>query len=87
MDNRCSSKVDPKFLGNVEESPVDRIWCLRCGTDEFILVERARWRMRRGEGFWDVDYFCTKCDSFYGHFVRDAEVTPTFMAAIAAIQD
>ncbi|RAN79656.1 hypothetical protein B5P43_12760 [Bacillus sp. SRB_336] len=79
--------MDPKLLEKVEESPDDRIWCQGCGTDEFLLVERARWRRRHGEGLWDIDYFCTKCDSFYGHVVRDAEVTPTLMAAMSAIQN
>jgi hypothetical protein len=87
MEKRGSSEVDPNLLGKVEESPAARIWCQRCGTDEFVLVERARWRRRHGEGVWDIDYFCTNCGSFCGHVVRNAEVPRTLAAAMAAVRD
>lgn len=87
MDQSESSNVDPNLLKAVEESHADQIWCGVCGTDEFVLVEKARWRRRHGEGTWDVDYFCSKCDSFYGHVVRDAEVTPAILAALAVVRD
>ena len=86
MDKQYSSKAHSKLLEKAEESPGDRIWCEACGTDEFVLVERARWRRHHGEDFWDVDYFCTRCDTFYGHLVRDEDVTPALMAAMSAVK-
>ena len=85
MDKQLSPKVDQDLLEAVQESPAERIWCEACGTDEFVLVERARWRRRHGEGFWDVDYVCTRCDRFYGHVVRDEDLTPAVLAAMAAV--
>ncbi len=63
---------------------VDRIWCEACGTDQFVLLERALRRRRHGGGFWDVDYFCARCGNSYGHLVRDVEVTPALMRAMTA---
>ncbi|MGO4384910.1 hypothetical protein [Specibacter sp. RAF43] len=60
------------------------IWCETCGSDEFILIEKARWYRRRGEGMWDIDYTCTNCDSFYGHVVREADTTAALIAAMNA---
>lgn len=85
MDKRHLPTEQGNLLENVQETPADRIWCDVCGTDEFVLVERARWRRRHGQGFWDVDYVCTRCDRFYGHVVRDQDVTPAVLAAMAAV--
>lgn len=85
MDKQHLPTEQGNLLENVQETPADRIWCDACGTEEFILVERARWRRRHDQGFWDVDYVCTRCDSFYGHVVRDQDVTPAVLAAMAAV--
>lgn len=82
MLKRVSSKVSEEILAAAQESKNDRIWCEVCGSDSYILIERARWRRRHGDGFWDIDYMCTNCDSFYGHVVKDEEVTPALMAAM-----
>jgi hypothetical protein len=87
MRNRGISKVNEQMLAAVEEDPASRIWCEVCATDDHIFIERARWRRRGGTGFWDIDYTCTKCDSFYGHAVKDADVTPALMAAMAVAEN
>jgi hypothetical protein len=62
MEKQLSPKFDQRLLEAVQETPAERIWCEACGTDEFVLVERARWRRRHGKGFWDVVYLCTQGD-------------------------
>ncbi|WP_417215821.1 hypothetical protein [Arthrobacter sp.] len=45
--------------------------CGHCGTDEFLVPESVKGHQapdrseRRG---WDVSYWCSKCDRYYGHF-------------------
>lgn len=85
MRNRAMSKVNDQLLATVEEDAAafGRIWCDVCGTDKYILIELARWRRRHGVEFWDIDYTCTNCDNFYGHVVKDPDVTPALAAALS----
>ena len=87
MFERATSTVNAKTLAMAQDAKSGRIWCEVCGSDEYIFIERARWRRRQGDGSWDIDYTCTKCDSFYGHLVKDADVTPALMAAMAVARD
>ena len=65
----------------------DRIWCDVCGTDEYILIEHAHKRRHHKTSVWDVDYWCTECDSFYGHDIRpETLTTPMAYAIISLVQ-
>jgi hypothetical protein len=83
MVKKATSLLDDKTLATGKDSKVGRIWCDVCGSDDYILIERARWRRLVDEGSWDIDYSCTNCDSFYGHVVRESDVTQSLMAAMA----
>lgn len=85
MQKRAIPKADQSVHASVEAATVSRLWCEVCGTDEFLLIEKARWRRRLGEGSWDIDYTCTSCDTFYGHVVKDSDVAPSLFAAMAAV--
>ncbi|WP_104086582.1 hypothetical protein [Arthrobacter sp. GMC3] len=84
MVKKAASPTDEQILAIVQETKADGIWCVVCSSDKYILIERARWRHRIAEGSWDVDYTCTKCDSFYGHVVMESVVTAALMASMAA---
>lgn len=70
MLKQVKTKPDPKVLEIIQTGATDRIWCDECGTDEYVLLERARRRRRNGIGVWDVDYTCMNCDCFYGHEIE-----------------
>lgn len=42
--------------------------CTRCGTDEFLVPDNLQPRpLPSGVRGWDVTYWCSQCDGFYGH--------------------
>ncbi|MCQ9163253.1 MULTISPECIES: hypothetical protein [unclassified Arthrobacter] len=73
----------PKLAGMVEEETAYPIWCDRCGSDAFILIESARRQHWAPAGYLDITYFCSKCNAIYGHLVSEADLKAEFMAAIA----
>lgn len=83
MVKQATPLIDEKTPATVQDSKAGKIWCDACDSDDYILIERARWRRLFDEGSWDIDYSCTNCDSFYGHVVRQSDVTLSLMAAMA----
>lgn len=55
------------------------IWCDSCGTDAHIVVESARRPHWAPCNFLDVTYFCTKCNSLYGHLVKETDLDGSLM--------
>lgn len=51
--------------------------CVHCATDEYLVPDNIQPRVlpgttgRRG---WDVSYWCSRCDSFYGHLADQLPV-------------
>ncbi|WP_104086579.1 MULTISPECIES: hypothetical protein [unclassified Arthrobacter] len=85
MSEHDSSKVNDHAPAIAQGSIANLIWCGVCDSDEYVIIERARWYRLEGEGSWDIDYTCMNCDSFYGHVVKEAEVTRALMAAMAVV--
>ena len=60
---------DPPTAPIVDDS-VQPCQCTRCGTDEFLVPDNVEARVlpspvsRPG---WDVSYWCSNCDGFFGH--------------------
>lgn len=46
----------------------DRPWCRRCGTNRYLIYEAVALVPGRFDKV-DVDYVCSKCESFCGHLV------------------
>lgn len=83
MTNRITSTTNGSAANSGGDDESAPLWCGVCGTDEYILIEMARWRRRRGTGAWDIDYTCTNCDSFYAHAVADEDITAALIAAMS----
>lgn len=54
------------------ESAVQRqpCFCAHCATDEFLVPETIHISRQPGRGEtwgWDVSYWCSQCDRYYGH--------------------
>lgn len=69
----------------MDDESAPAIWCDQCQTDEYVLLERARRRRRNGTSYWDVDYTCTHCDSFYGHEIEVENLNATMAFAIITV--
>jgi len=42
--------------------------CTQCGTDEFLVPDNLQPSfLPTGARGWEVTYWCSKCDGFYGH--------------------
>lgn len=51
----------------------DKPWCHKCGTDTYLSFESVS-PVPGLTGMVNVDYDCTKCESFYGHMTPMAKI-------------
>lgn len=60
----------------VDDQPVDSedsapCHCPHCGTDEYLVpesVQQLHSAHASGRTCWDVSYWCSNCDRYFGHF-------------------
>lgn len=69
--NDSSSAQAGKQSGDGPGGSLPDPWCSACGTDEYLVFDAVTLLPPRSGNpvspRWDVSYWCSCCDSYYGH--------------------
>ena len=66
--------------------PVQRPWCPRCETDEFLLIESVSPCLCDLVGVVGLSYSCLECEDFSAHCVAVSEAGATLALMVAAMR-
>ncbi|WP_372698158.1 hypothetical protein [Arthrobacter sp. JSM 101049] len=68
--------VPDNFLRPLRSDEVQPCTCAHCGTDEYLVPDNIQPSiLPGGTGGWDVTYWCSQCDGFFGHLAASLPAT------------